>query len=79
MCLKDQAKRLFGNEKVWVEMHREVPSFNKLKPQPDLLPNCPSLDMSLEEERGPEPPIKPHSLDSFRMKVIFDEEKPESS
>ncbi|GKA43232.1 hypothetical protein Tco_0735956 [Tanacetum coccineum] len=57
----------------------EVPSFDKPKPQPHPLPNCPSLDVSLRDERGPEPPIKPHSSDSFRMKVIFDKEKPESS
>ncbi|GKF57211.1 hypothetical protein Tco_0170748, partial [Tanacetum coccineum] len=138
--LKAQAKRLFGNEKVWVEMHRgiawdkvenlspqstpqvlpsfeeytppvtypeeveetlgtpievepldetqledlglntcnhdiplssrEVPSFDEPKPQPQPLPNCPSLDVSLGDERGPEPPIKPHSPDSFRMKVV---------
>ncbi|GJT50787.1 hypothetical protein Tco_0976944 [Tanacetum coccineum] len=138
--LKAQAKRLFGNEDVWVEMHRgiawdkvensdpqstpqvlpsfeeytppvtcpeeveetlgtpievepldetqledlglntcnhdiplssrEIPSFDELEPQPNPLPNCPSLDVSLEEERGPEPPIKPHSPDSFRMKEV---------
>ncbi|GKC80203.1 hypothetical protein Tco_1130977 [Tanacetum coccineum] len=136
--LKAQAKRLFGNEDVWVEMHRaitwdkvensdpqstpqvlpsfeeytppvtcpeeeeetlgtpvevepldetqiedlglntcnhdipfsnrEVPSFDEPEPQPNPLPNCLSLDVSLGEEKGPEPPIKPHSLDSFRMK-----------
>ncbi|GJS33702.1 ribonuclease H-like domain-containing protein [Tanacetum coccineum] len=138
--LKAQAKRLFGNEDVWVEMHRgiawdkvensdpqstpqvlpsfeeytlpvtcpeevketlgtpievepldetqledlglntcnhdiplsnrEVPSFDEPEPQPNPLPNCLSLDVSLGEERAPEPPIKPHSLDSFRMKEI---------
>ncbi|GJV76379.1 protein kinase-like domain, concanavalin A-like lectin/glucanase domain protein [Tanacetum coccineum] len=106
--LKAQAKRLFGNEDVWVEMHREeveetletpvevepldetqledlglntcnhdiplsnreVPSFDEPEPQPNPLPNCLSLDVSLGEERGPEPPIKPHSLDSFRMKEV---------
>ncbi|GJW52494.1 hypothetical protein Tco_0093845 [Tanacetum coccineum] len=49
---------------------REVPSFDELEPQPKPLPNCPSLDISLGEERGPVPPIKPNSLDSFRMKVV---------
>nr|GEW38215.1 ribonuclease H-like domain-containing protein [Tanacetum cinerariifolium] len=138
--LKAQAKRLFGNKNVWVEMHRgiawdmvensnprstsqvlpsfeentppvtyldeveeiigilievepldetlledlglntcnheiplssrEIISFDKLEPQPKPLPNCPSLDISLGEERGPEPSIKPNSLDSFRMKVV---------
>ncbi|GJZ11630.1 hypothetical protein Tco_0546389 [Tanacetum coccineum] len=47
---------------------REIPSFDEPKPQPNPLPNFPSLDVSLGEERGPEPPIKPHSPDSFRMK-----------
>ncbi|GKC51330.1 hypothetical protein Tco_1074075, partial [Tanacetum coccineum] len=95
--LKAQAKRLFGNEDVWVEMHREVepldktqledlglntynhdiplsnrevPSFDESEPQPNPLPNCLSLDVSLGEERGPEPPIKPHSPVSFRMKEV---------
>ncbi|GJZ37692.1 hypothetical protein Tco_0583883 [Tanacetum coccineum] len=139
--LKAQAKRLFGNKDVWVEMHRgiawdkvensnpqstpqvlpsfkeytppvtcrdvvvartlgtlievepldetqlenlgsntcnhniplsskKVPSFDKTKPQPQPLPNCPPLDISLGEKSGLEPPIKPHSLDSFRMKVV---------
>ncbi|GJR51820.1 retrovirus-related pol polyprotein from transposon TNT 1-94 [Tanacetum coccineum] len=134
--LKAQAKRLFGNKDVWVEMHRdkvensdpqstpqvlpsfkeytppitypreveetigtpievetldktqledlgsntcnhdiplssrEIPSFDKTKPQPKLLPNCPPLDISLGDKRGLEPPIKPHSPDSFRMKFV---------
>ncbi|GJT66335.1 hypothetical protein Tco_1017815 [Tanacetum coccineum] len=70
----------------------EVLSVDKLEPQ--LLPSFPSVDVSLGDERGLEPPIKPHSSDSFRMKavdhltihippsphvVIFDEGKPESS
>ncbi|GKD80354.1 hypothetical protein Tco_1342975 [Tanacetum coccineum] len=58
---------------------REVPSFDESKPQPQPLPNCPSLDVGLGKEKGSEPPIKPHNPDSFRMKVTFDEEKPESS
>ncbi|GJZ81602.1 hypothetical protein Tco_0646596 [Tanacetum coccineum] len=49
---------------------REVSSFDEPKFQPRPLPNCPSLDISLEDKRGPEPPIKPHSLDSFWMKVV---------
>ncbi|GKE51024.1 hypothetical protein Tco_1486180, partial [Tanacetum coccineum] len=135
-----QAKRLFGNENVWVEMHRgitwdkvensdpqstpqvlplfeeytspvtcpeevketlgtpievepldetqledlglntcnhDIPlssrkflSFDKTKPQPQPLPNCLSLDVSLGEERGLEPPIKPHSSNTFRMKEV---------
>ncbi|GKF38556.1 hypothetical protein Tco_0118617 [Tanacetum coccineum] len=135
--LKAQAKRLFGNEDIWVEMHRgiswdkvensdpqstpqvlpsfeeytplvtypkevektlgtpieveplnktkleevglncnhktpfssrEVPSFDGPESQPLL--NSPSLDVSLGDVIGPEPPIKPHSLDSFRMKEV---------
>nr|GEW73258.1 hypothetical protein [Tanacetum cinerariifolium] len=50
--------------------YREVPIFDEPEPQPQLLPNCPSLDVSLGDKRGPEPPIKPHSLHSFRMKVL---------
>ncbi|GJZ40817.1 RNA-directed DNA polymerase, eukaryota [Tanacetum coccineum] len=52
---------------------REVPSFDGPEPQPLL--NSPSLDVSLGDVMGPKPPIKPHSLDSSRMKVIFDENK----
>ncbi|GJU06596.1 hypothetical protein Tco_1123026 [Tanacetum coccineum] len=135
--LKAQAKRLFGNEDVWVEMHRGItwdkvenlgpqstpqvlPSFeeyappvtcpeevektlgtpievkplNEIKleevglncdhntplssrevssfdgPEPQPLLNSPSLDVSLGDVIGPEPPIKPHSPDSSRMKVV---------
>ncbi|GJV11508.1 hypothetical protein Tco_1353049 [Tanacetum coccineum] len=49
---------------------REVPSFDEPEPQPNPSPNCPSLDVSLGEERGSEPPIKTHIPDIFRMKVI---------
>nr|GFC02848.1 hypothetical protein [Tanacetum cinerariifolium] len=48
----------------------EVPSFDEPKPQPHPLPSFPALYVSLGKERGPDPPIKPHSLDSFRMKAI---------
>ncbi|GJX13236.1 hypothetical protein Tco_0204994 [Tanacetum coccineum] len=58
---------------------REILSFDELKPQPQPLPNCTSLDRSLGGEIGLELPIKPHSPDSFRMKVRFDEKKPRSS
>ncbi|GJX34257.1 putative ribonuclease H-like domain-containing protein [Tanacetum coccineum] len=40
------------------------------EPQPQPLPHCPSLDVSLGNERGSKQPIKPHSPDSFRMKAI---------
>ncbi|GJV40563.1 hypothetical protein Tco_1419003 [Tanacetum coccineum] len=49
---------------------KEILSVDEPKPQPKPLPNCPPLDISLGDKRGPKPPIKPHSLDSFRMKVI---------
>ncbi|GJZ33995.1 hypothetical protein Tco_0579431 [Tanacetum coccineum] len=49
---------------------REVPSFDEPKPQPQPLPNCPLLDVDLGDKRGTDPPIKPHSPDSFRMKVV---------
>ncbi|GJV07527.1 hypothetical protein Tco_1345183 [Tanacetum coccineum] len=48
----------------------EVPSFDELEPQPRPLPNFPSLDVCLGKERGPEPPIKPHSSNGFRMKEL---------
>ncbi|GJX01808.1 hypothetical protein Tco_0185721 [Tanacetum coccineum] len=41
-----------------------------MKPQPQPLPNCPPLDISLGDKRGLKPPIKPHSPDSFRMKEV---------
>nr|GEY45564.1 zinc finger, CCHC-type [Tanacetum cinerariifolium] len=47
---------------------REVPSFDRPEPQPLL--NSPSLDVSLGDVIGPEPPIKPHSSDSSKMKVV---------
>ncbi|GKC95355.1 hypothetical protein Tco_1160797 [Tanacetum coccineum] len=50
--------------------NREFPSFDELEPQPNPLPNCLSLDVNLGEERGPKPPIKPHSPDCFRMKGV---------
>nr|GEV05704.1 retrotransposable element Tf2 [Tanacetum cinerariifolium] len=48
----------------------EVPSFDEAEPQPQPLPNRPPLDVSLGNKRGLEPPIKPHSSDSFRLKVV---------
>ncbi|GKF10091.1 hypothetical protein Tco_0048017, partial [Tanacetum coccineum] len=46
----------------------EIPSFDGPEPQPLL--KSPSLDVSLGDVIGPEPPIKPHSPDSSRMKVV---------
>nr|GEX26398.1 reverse transcriptase domain-containing protein [Tanacetum cinerariifolium] len=45
---------------------REVCSFDGPEPQPLL--NSPSLDVSLGDVIGPEPPIKPYSSDSSRIK-----------
>ncbi|GJZ05660.1 hypothetical protein Tco_0539453 [Tanacetum coccineum] len=49
---------------------REIPSFDELEPQPQPFPSFPSLELDLREERDPEPPIKPPSPDSFRMKEV---------
>ncbi|GJZ90475.1 hypothetical protein Tco_0662402 [Tanacetum coccineum] len=49
---------------------KDVPCFDEPKPQPKPLANFPTLDVSLGDERGSQPPIKPHSLNSFRMKVV---------
>ncbi|GJS19688.1 hypothetical protein Tco_0448320 [Tanacetum coccineum] len=140
LAVEAQAKRLFGNEKAWVEMHRgiawdmvensnppstpqvlpsfkentslvtypyaveetiglpikvepldetpledltlntcnhdiplssrEIPSFNESEPHLQPFPSFPSLELDLGEERDPEPPIKPPSPDSFRMKEV---------
>nr|GEX27002.1 ribonuclease H-like domain-containing protein [Tanacetum cinerariifolium] len=47
---------------------REIPSVDE--PEPQLLPNFLPLDVNLGDNRGTDPPIKPHSPDSFRMKEI---------
>ncbi|GJU68634.1 hypothetical protein Tco_1254893, partial [Tanacetum coccineum] len=49
---------------------REDPSFDKSDPQPQPSHNFPSLDVSLGDVIGLEPPIKPHSPDSFRIKEV---------
>jgi hypothetical protein len=48
---------------------REVPSFDEPKPQPKPLPNILSLDENLGIEIGSDPPIKPYSPGSLRIKV----------
>ncbi|GJY60071.1 hypothetical protein Tco_0459963 [Tanacetum coccineum] len=50
---------------------KEVPSFDEPEPQPQPLPNCPSLDVTLGDKTGIDPPINPHSPDSFRIKVVY--------
>nr|GEX53398.1 hypothetical protein [Tanacetum cinerariifolium] len=47
---------------------REIPSVDE--PEPQILPNFSPSDINLRDKRGPDPPIKPHSPDSFRMKVV---------
>ncbi|GJS04805.1 hypothetical protein Tco_0321313 [Tanacetum coccineum] len=49
---------------------REILNFDEPEPQPQPLLNFPSLDESLGNETGPEPPIEPHIPKSFRMKVV---------
>ncbi|GKA57927.1 hypothetical protein Tco_0757115 [Tanacetum coccineum] len=49
---------------------KEIPSFDEPEPQPQPFPSFLSLEVDLGEERGPEPPIKPPSPDSFRMKEV---------
>ncbi|GKD41624.1 hypothetical protein Tco_1261831 [Tanacetum coccineum] len=50
---------------------REVRILDGPEPQPLL--NSPSLDVCLGDVIGPEPPIKPHSPDSSRMRMeMFD-------
>ncbi|GKE50244.1 hypothetical protein Tco_1481502 [Tanacetum coccineum] len=46
----------------------EFPSVDEPKPQ--LLPNYLPLDVNLGDKRGPKPPIKSYSPDSFRKKVV---------
>ncbi|GKF36859.1 hypothetical protein Tco_0113617 [Tanacetum coccineum] len=49
---------------------KKLLSFDKMKPQPQPLPTCPLLDISLRDKKGLEPPIKPHSSDRLRMKEV---------
>ncbi|GJY96789.1 hypothetical protein Tco_0513699 [Tanacetum coccineum] len=49
---------------------RETPSFDEPEPQTQPFPSFPSLEVDLGDKRGTEPPIKPHSPDSFRMKEV---------
>nr|GEV59592.1 putative reverse transcriptase domain-containing protein [Tanacetum cinerariifolium] len=58
-------------EKLKIEIRVEKNRFTKIK----KITSCPSLDISLGGERGPEPPIKPHSPDSFRIKPCIDDPK----
>ncbi|GKB77737.1 hypothetical protein Tco_0944632, partial [Tanacetum coccineum] len=49
---------------------KKIPSFDDPETQTQPFSSFPSLDVSLGEKRGPEPPIKPHSSDNFRMKKV---------
>nr|GEW12361.1 integrase, catalytic region, zinc finger, CCHC-type, peptidase aspartic, catalytic [Tanacetum cinerariifolium] len=49
---------------------REIPSFDEPEPQPQPFSSFLSLEVDLGDKRGPEPPIKPLSPDSSRMKVV---------
>ncbi|GJY68595.1 hypothetical protein Tco_0471577 [Tanacetum coccineum] len=54
----------------------KVPSVDE--PEPQTLPNFPSIDVNPGDKRGTDPPSNPYSPDSFRMKeVILDKESPE--
>ncbi|GKB23387.1 hypothetical protein Tco_0862788 [Tanacetum coccineum] len=48
---------------------REILSFDDPEPQP--LPNFPSLDVNLGYKRGIDLPINPYSSGSFRMKKVY--------
>ncbi|GJW72222.1 hypothetical protein Tco_0129139 [Tanacetum coccineum] len=67
--LKEEIRMEENRTKKIEKITREVPSFDEPEPQPQPLPNYPSLDVSLGDKTGPEPPIKPHSPNSFRTKV----------
>nr|GEV07695.1 hypothetical protein [Tanacetum cinerariifolium] len=47
---------------------REIPSVDE--PEPQLLPNFSPIDVNLRDKKGTDPSIKPHSLDSFKMKEV---------
>nr|GEV70611.1 hypothetical protein [Tanacetum cinerariifolium] len=49
---------------------REILNFVEPEPQPQPFPSFTSLEVDLGEERDPKPPIKPPSLDSFKMKEV---------
>ncbi|GJY92029.1 hypothetical protein Tco_0507811 [Tanacetum coccineum] len=70
--LKEEIRMEKNRVKKIEKITREVPSFDGPEPQPLL--NSPSLDVSLGDVIGPEPPIKPHSSDSSRMKEMFDDD-----
>ncbi|GJY20050.1 hypothetical protein Tco_0392616 [Tanacetum coccineum] len=60
--------RIVGDIWLWYRYLGKFLVFDGPEPQPLL--NSPSLDVSLGDVIGPEPPIKPHSSDSSKMKVV---------
>nr|GEX44290.1 hypothetical protein [Tanacetum cinerariifolium] len=66
----DQMHKTFEKSSLAMTHMLEVPSFDEPEPQPQPLPSYLSLDESLGEERGPDPPTKPHSPDSLRMMIV---------
>nr|GEU54240.1 zinc finger, CCHC-type [Tanacetum cinerariifolium] len=61
--------QVFGIASWGIVSSREILSFDGPKPQPQPFPRFPSL-VDLREERDLGQPIKPPSLDSFRMKEV---------
>nr|GEW33110.1 hypothetical protein [Tanacetum cinerariifolium] len=59
-------------EKLKEEIRIKKNKFTKIKKitRASTLPNYSSLDVNLGDKRGTDPPIKPHSLDSFRMEEV---------
>ncbi|GJY61426.1 hypothetical protein Tco_0462083 [Tanacetum coccineum] len=75
--LKAQAKRLFGNENVWVEMHEGI-AWDKVKnPNPQITPQ---VLLSFEEYTPPVTyPEEVEETLGTPIEVIFDEKKLGSS
>ncbi|GJR30130.1 hypothetical protein Tco_1106362 [Tanacetum coccineum] len=59
-----------SEDECFEDENSEIPNFDKPEPQPQPFPSFPSLDVSLGDVIGLEPPIKPHSPDSSRKKVV---------
>ncbi|GJY36175.1 hypothetical protein Tco_0421553 [Tanacetum coccineum] len=67
--LKDEIRAEENRVKKIKKITRKIPSIDE--PEPQLVPNFSPLDVNLGDKRGTDPPIKPHSPDSFRMKVVY--------
>ncbi|GJR36072.1 alkylated DNA repair protein AlkB homolog 8 isoform X1 [Tanacetum coccineum] len=66
--LKEEIRIKENGVKKIEKIMREIPSDGE--PEAKLLPNFSPLNVNLGDKRGTDPPIKPHSPDSFRMKVV---------